>query len=647
MSQLTSRAEQAIGSVYASLLAVFWYLAAGQVAQSAATLGILETSARWRAAAAAAPWLALIPLALAGLILSPLWPRLRALGVRLFERLRRARAFSLTAALLAWAAFFALVFALGKYDRLLNQAWMRAFAGLLLGGTSGALLCAFWPQKQRLALWLVGLLLPPALYELLHVLPMISTYPFSLEWSEGTWYYYASTLFGRRLYGLDLPLPYSHLTRSLLQAIPFIIPGLPLVVHRAWQALLWAGLPLLAAGFLVRRLRLPAPEWRAAAFLGGFLFINLGPVLYHLLPPVILLLALFDPRRPLRTLLVTALATAWGALSRINWIPVPGMLALVLYLLETPRSAFPTLRAYLRLPLLLGGAALITAAGVFAVYTAQPGSNPLTSLSSPLLWYRLWPNPNLSGGLVLNILLVSLPFAAAAGGSWRGLGGLRAGLMLLMTLVLLAGGTLVSLKIGGGNNLHNYDAYLTLLLIWGAYALSAALRAETQRPALRADLRGWLCAAAALIVLLSALQPGISVKPRSTAQANLDLLTLNGQIERVLQNGGRVLFISQRHLLTFGLTPRTPLESKYELNELMEMAMAGNRAYLDEFHAEIASLTYDLIIVDRLKIYRLPLTSRFAEENNAWVKEVAAPLNRYYRPAFSLPESGLDLLIPK
>jgi len=362
---------------------------------------------------------------------------------------------------------------------------------------------------------------------------------------------------------------------------------------------------------------------------------------------VILLLFFFDPRRPLRAVLLTALATAWGALSRIHWIPAPGMLALALYLLETPRAAFANWRRYLRLPLLLGAAALLTAAAVFVLYTAQPGSNPLTSLSSPLLGYRLWPNANLRGGLVLNILLVSLPLLGALALTWRKLGGLRGGLLALMTAVLLAGGTLVSLKIGGGNNLHNFDAYLLLLLVWGAYALAGALRAEQGAGETPVKARAWLLAAAALVVLVSALLPGLSLPRRNLAQANLDLVTLNGQIERTLAAGGRVLFISQRHLLTFGLTPAAPLETRYELNELMEMAMAGNRAYLDEFQAEIAAQTYDLIIVDSLKIYRLPTGSRFAEENNAWVNEAAAPLNRYYRPAFRLAESGLDLLIPK
>jgi len=36
-------------------------------------------------------------------------------------------------------------------------------------------------------------------------------------------------------------------------------------------------------------------------------------------------------------------------------------------------------------------------------------------------------------------------------------------------LVLLAGGLVVSTKIGGGSNLHNLDAYLTLLLVVGGW----------------------------------------------------------------------------------------------------------------------------------------------------------------------------------
>ena len=59
------------------------------------------------------------------------------------------------------------------------------------------------------------------------------------------------------MYGFKVPLSPWHATRYILMAVPFLIYGLPLWVHRLWQALfLWIGVTALSSWLLVRRLHL-------------------------------------------------------------------------------------------------------------------------------------------------------------------------------------------------------------------------------------------------------------------------------------------------------------------------------------------------------------------------------------------------------
>ncbi len=162
----------------------------------------------------------------------------------------------------------------------------------------------------------------------------ISADPFSLGWSEASRYYYASLFFGPKLYGAWFPLPILHPTRYLLQALPFIFTGAPIWVHRLWQSILWLGLTYAGAWALARRI-----AWRRSSltlwvtlWLGLFFF--QGAVYYHLMLPALLVLLAFDPSRSRRSLAIVVLASMWAGVSRVNWIPVPGMLAAALYALE-------------------------------------------------------------------------------------------------------------------------------------------------------------------------------------------------------------------------------------------------------------------------------------------------------------------------
>ena len=175
-------------------------------------------------------------------------------------------------------------------------------------------------------------------YKLASFIPDVSSYPFSLGWSEGSRYYYASLWLSKQVYGLSVPPSVLHPTRYLLQAFPFLVPGSSLWFNRFWQVFLWVVTTALTSYLLVRRLALPARRKplviTLSMILWGFIFLFQGPVYYHLQFMVILILWGFDRHHFWRNLILVLIASLWAGISRINWLPVPGLLAAALYLME-------------------------------------------------------------------------------------------------------------------------------------------------------------------------------------------------------------------------------------------------------------------------------------------------------------------------
>jgi hypothetical protein len=108
-----------------------------------------------------------------------------------------------------------------------------------------------------------------------------------------------------------------------------------------------------------------------------------------------------------------------------------------------------------------------------------------------------------------------------------------------------------------------------------------------------------------------------------------------------------VLFISQRHLLTFDKVQNVPLAPEDELVFLMEMAMSDNRAYLDAFNKAISSQHYSMIVSEPLVIQYQGKNHSFGEENDAWVQRVSEPVLCYYQPAVKLDAVGVVLYTPR
>jgi len=214
-----------------------------------------------------------------------------------------------------------------------NWALYAVFAWLAV--LLAACIMALWqkPWIDSLAVSSVSL---AVIYNLTTYFPHVTSYPFSLWWSETTRFYMGSTFFAERLYGHDLPWVTMHLTRYLIQAFPFLAPDSPLWVHRLWQAGLRFTFPFITGILAARYFKLSLPKgfWVFAAWAGLYFF--QGPVFYHLIVIVMLVFLLVQSRRFWRTLLVVTLISVYAGFSRINWVPMAGLMAAVLYFMDTP-----------------------------------------------------------------------------------------------------------------------------------------------------------------------------------------------------------------------------------------------------------------------------------------------------------------------
>ena len=577
------------------------------------------------------------------------WPGL----LRAAERLGPA---NLLLALLVWA-----VYLYGALFRLQNQFSSftpRLWLFWLAAGLAALFLRAAWrglPYFWCLLATAAGL---GTVVRLLGFLPDLSASPFTLGWSEASRFYYASLPLASQVYGMPIPLSPWHASRYLILGLPFAIPQVSLGFMRFYQVLLWVGLNLTTGLALIKRFRLG--DWRIA-LLGACwagLFLLQGPVYYHLLVCILVVLLGYDGRKPWRTAVMVLLASLWAGISRVNWFPVPAMLAITLYLLETPLTSGPRnwLR-YLVPPALWTGVGLLSAAAAQAVYvrlSGQPDPSIFNSTySSALLWYRLLPNPTSPMGVLPAILLISLPLLAlmlvTALKSPRAWHPLRLLGLAGMLAVLFVGGLVVSTKIGGGSNIHNVDAYIVLVLVAGC-----AFWMGAYTPQAREAPRPWRPWPLTFLIIALPLAWGLAeyrAAPAYDAARDAEDLAQLTSYLKPLAARGEVLFITQRQLLTFGLVKGIPIVPDYEVLTLSEMALARNPAYLARYNRDLSARRFSAIVVDpQREYYQDPAVDSFAEENNAWVEYITKPILASYQTGLRIERiSGptIDVMIPK
>lgn len=546
---------------------------------------------------------------------------------------------------------------LGFYGRFLLTPFTRLFLFWLATIVAASLLAA-WRKKDWLSSLSMAALSLAVVYLAGAFFNLVRTFPFSLEWSEVSRYYQASFYFSQQVYGIKLPLPVTHPSRYLLQSLPFLITNSPLWLHRLWQALLWVGMPLLTCWALARRLKFDSRMFRVAFILGSFLFLMQGAVFYHLLPCVFLVLIGFDKDKPARSFFFVTLASVWAGISRVNWVPLPGALAALLYVLETrpARNQSALSLGYLWQPFVYAVSGSLVALGSYALYISISGVQDVSqfgsAFTSMLLWDRLLPNAQFPPGVLLGILLVSTPPLALL---WLRLRQKSSGMDVWRTVgiaallaVFFAGGLVVSVKIGGGTNLHNLDAYLVLLWVLASVVAFGNYAPESSKPAQKLKVSPLLATALLTVPILFAVFSGAPLNLPSQQVTDAALAQIRQMSDEAIQQGGDVLFISQRHLLTFHQVQGVPLVYEYEKLFLMEMAISNNADYLNAFASDVEHQRFTLIITDPLYM-NITDTSEdvLAAENNAWVRSVSRTILCSYQDAITFSELNIQLLTPR
>jgi len=528
------------------------------------------------------------------------------------------------------------------------QIWIFGHIAIL-----GALILCGAPLIKPLNSLLITFSVYGILLWVFYFVPDVTSYPLTLAWSEGSHYYYASLIFSRLIYGQQAPLSILNPSRYLLQSIPFIVPSLPLWFHRLWQVMLWLGLTIACALALTKRINPTGNVLKLAVTAWFFMFIFQGPVYYQLLIVVLIILLGFKRENLWLSLGFVIIASLWAGISRVNWFPVAGMLAVTLYVLENPYDG-KTFWQYWRWPIMaviVGMALAFSSQAVYVVLSGQPPEFFVMSFGMPLFVYRLLPNEAYGLGVIVWTLIAIAPAlliifwcVVPRLSEWKIL---RLMALLAILVALMVAGLVVSTRIGGGNNIHNMDSFLVALAVITVYVASNRFVPDHPRPKQDQLISFPLVMFAFIIPLISVVNMLRPLPDLDKARAWSDIRQVERFINDFQSENGEILFIHQRHLLAFNMLEDIELVVEYEKVDLMEMAMASNEIYLSEFWEDLENHRFDLIVSEPLRIVFRPSTDRFAEENNAWVESIAVPLLDSYEILTEMLDSNMVVMVPK
>ena len=536
----------------------------------------------------------------------------------------------------------------------------------LFGGESWLRFLVFWyfslfgllaikiirRETYRFAALVSAILFQTVFHLLAAQFSYVTDYPFAMGWSETSRYYYPSLFFSKLVYGHKYPLPILHPTLHLLLAPPYLINA-PLWAHRLWQVLMRLILVGAVVPAMMKRLSVQGRAVRWLVALGMTLYLFMGPLYFHLAVPVIIVLFGFLQQDDRRTWLAVLLASIWCGWSRVNWYPVPGMIAAVLYLLEVPFKG-KSVWGYLLKPALwfvIGTLTAFISQRVYIAISGVPAELFYTSLSSDLLWYRLLPNASYPYGILPAAVLTSTPMwltmYLSLRGRIRSWHPLRLAFVFAALVALFLGGLVVSLKIGGGADLHNMDAYFVLLLIVTSYFAFARYRREDGGFDLPISLHWIVIILLILLPVWSQLDSNAGLRSYDSTRTQKVLSALQARVDDVNAQGGEILFITQRHLVSMHMLDGVTLLPEYEREDLMEWAMSNNVEYLGLFKDDMEAQRFALIVVDPLNFNYLGSNYSFGEENNVWVRRVMRSILCNYREDAIFVEDSIALYVPQ
>jgi hypothetical protein len=156
----------------------------------------------------------------------------------------------------------------------------------------------------------------------------------------------------------------------------------------------------------------------------------------------------------------------------------------------------------------------------------------------------------------------------------------------------------------------------------------------------------WLAALGILVplsFLASEMQP---LLPRDFVGAEQGLETIRAAVAETVDQGGEILFISQRHLLTFHMVEGVTLIPEYERVTLVEMAMAGNLEYLTRFYTDLRQGRFALIVGEGMTTEHRRPVYPYYEEDNLWADRISRYVLETYQPVETLSGLGISLYVP-
>ena len=511
---------------------------------------------------------------------------------------------------------------------------------------------------------LVSLMFFSVIFLFIYSFRTVVDYPFGQYWSEGNRFYDYSVLYGRHLYDYPAGQPleaFIDIGRQSLWGLPFLFADINIWQMRFWYEFVFT-VPYVLLGWLM--LWPKREDLKFAFFFGlwSFLFLNQGPIYTPLVLAAILVSA--TRRSPTWLAVILAgLAAYYARITRFTWVFAPAIWVALLAFVESKPRFIQTVRQRWVRAILLGGSGIL---GGYLLpqlldtaektVKAQEASGDISVSGiidmigrQPLLWNRLWPNETYPSGIIFGLLIAAGPLLALVlyfiiSKGWKL--DIWQKLAIFATLgAFLIVGLVVSVKIGGGSNLHNLDMFLISLLFISMLALEAGFKdwLFTQNPPLWAKI---LLLAA---IILPVGQIMLTVKPLEYPGPQIVEDALQAAREAVAEakDNGEVLFMDHRQLLTFGYIQDVPLVTEYEKKLLMDTAMAEDEVYFNQFYIDLASHRYSLILTEPLQLGYQGDSYNFGSENDAWVKWVSRPVLCYYEPAIYYPEVGLMILKPK
>lgn len=544
---------------------------------------------------------------------------------------------------------------------------------------------------------LISLVAIGGLLSFLVTLGPVTRYPFSLGWSEGNRLWDYSILFARDiyLYPANQPIPvYLDSSRQLVGAIPFLIPGIKIEYVRLWLALINV-IPYLVLGWVA--FCLPGKRilpWLLAG-VWAFTFVGQGPIHTPLL--VCAIIVAFAWGRPLWLAIPLIFAAGYFAeISRFTWLFAPAMWAVMLefagadslskdvWRRATSVGIAGALGGYVApfyLPVLIGWIKALgqpsSSGGVGTSGGVSLSSVQLSLTAQPLLWHRLLPNATYGPGILVGLGLATVPLIAVLiylliSRRWQ-MNGLQKLSIVLPLLAFLIVGLIVSVKIGGGGDLHNLDMFIIGLLFAAAIAWRSGMDEWITSVGV---MPIWARILIVTLIVVPLFEPLIQMKPLYVTKLSqlvatladipqkdppqeplLDTLPPDADTRAALHDiqsevagalpRGEILFMDQRQLLTFGYIENVPLVPEYDKKVLIDQAMAENAAYFENFYKDLRSQRFALIITSPLKRKLDPADGNFGEENNAWIKWVTKPLLCYYQPWVILKKVDVELLVPR